>query len=508
MSSNREIELKLRLSRDQVGRFASMQLLQGAQPARTRLHTTYFDNSKRDLARRGYELRVRDDGSRLVQTLKRGAGLDRSEWEAEIPDDSPSLDRLGGAAGILRYGDELEPIFSLDVDRSRWSLTRGEATIEVSLDHGELLAGDRRAGIHEAELELKEGPSERLFDLAQDFAKQIDAPISFVSKGERGYRLARGQGKAPESEIAIHLDGDMPVHVAFQQICDACLRQFSINEERLRDGVDGEALHQARVAIRRLRAAFSMFKSVAVGSDADKARAELKWLSDRLGAARDLDVFVAERLKTANLRRPSAPGFDALQKAIAARREEATAELTKALHSERFRVLLITVGRCVQAGEWLQPARDSPAEAGGSFDAFARQECARRLAATTRKRKIVRGDDARKQHRLRIKAKKLRYMIEFSRSTPAGEDFARAGRRLAKLQKRLGAIADSVAATRLLGEVVQERGDYALTYAATLVRQEGEEPRRILVRKAVKAHDELRKTKAPSIRRGAPAARL
>ena len=57
---------------------------------------------------------------------------------------------------------------------------------------------------------------------------------------------------------------------------------------------DETALHQMRVALRRLRAAISLF-SVVVGDDrASGIKAELRWIAQELGPARDLDTLLSE----------------------------------------------------------------------------------------------------------------------------------------------------------------------------------------------------------------------
>jgi CHAD domain-containing protein len=53
-----------------------------------------------------------------------------------------------------------------------------------------------------------------------------------------------------------------------------------------------------RVGLRRLRAALSFFKELVQGGDTKSVKAELKWLTDQLGPARELDVLIEERVDT------------------------------------------------------------------------------------------------------------------------------------------------------------------------------------------------------------------
>ena len=79
---------------------------------------------------------------------------------------------------------------------------------------------------------------------------------------------------------------------AFKRAIHACIRQFRLNEALLVKNRDPHALHQARVAVRRMRSAFSIFRPM-IGDDGAALRDELKWLASILGNARDLDVLAA-----------------------------------------------------------------------------------------------------------------------------------------------------------------------------------------------------------------------
>ena len=62
-------------------------------------------------------------------------------------------------------------------------------------------------------------------------------------------------------------------------------------EEALRAGAP-EGLHDLRVAIRRIRSALATFRPVLERSVTDPLRDELRWVSRRLGEARDVEVVI------------------------------------------------------------------------------------------------------------------------------------------------------------------------------------------------------------------------
>jgi triphosphatase len=484
----REVELKFRLDPQTCQSFGSLEELRNIEPQEQRFHTTYFDEAHNRLRDSGFELRIRSDGARRMQTLKSGAGAQRGEWESEISQETPQLGEIGEtpAATLLKNVDRLRPVFSLAINRLVWRLDRHGASIEVALDRGVIKADGRSRPIREAELELKSGPVSVLFDFAHEIGERLETPLSFVNKGYRGFRLAQDRDESPEHEIDLHLDRDISAQDAFRTIINACLRQFSVNEELLRDRLRSEAVHQARIAVRRMRAAFSMYKEVVTGVEADFLRRELKWLSDLLGDARDKDVFLSGRLSEIELEHPGVPGFADVRARVEEMYRAAGDRLEEALHSQRFRDLLLSLVRFVHDDEKGNDAM------GGRFMEFAASELRRRLDAVAKKKKVARGHDALKRHRLRIKAKKLRYMSEFF--VPVAKDeklLAKTSEDLKELQDLLGALNDSIAAERLLGGIACQSQNPAVIFAAALTGGlQAPSPR--LRERAIKIHARLR----------------
>ena len=108
MSAPRELELKLEVGPRQVAALKAKGLRQlGAEAARERLASVYFDTAEHALRKKGLSLRVRSVNGRHVQTIKEsgdGAGIglfDRSEWEAEVGDGTPDL----AAAALTPVGE-------------------------------------------------------------------------------------------------------------------------------------------------------------------------------------------------------------------------------------------------------------------------------------------------------------------------------------------------------------------------------------------------------------------
>jgi len=173
-----------------------------------------------------------------------------------------------------------------------------------------------------------------------------------------------------------------------------------------------EAVHGMRIAIRRLRAAFALFEKIVDCGDLGGIKQELKWISDLLGAARDLDVLVTGPVWSVRLRHPGLEGLDELRDRTEELRQAAHQRLNEAIHSERFRGLLLAVIEFACAGAW--PRDESPKRRklrNTTVVDFASGELDRRLRSICKKkvRAAIVEEDEFARHRIRIRS--LRYII-------------------------------------------------------------------------------------------------
>ena len=76
-----------------------------------------------------------------------------------------------------------------------------------------------------------------------------------------------------------------------QAVISNTLWHFVANWAALRGAQDPDAIHQMRVALRRMRAALAMFKRALPCSEFDFLRGEAKRIASALGPARECDVF-------------------------------------------------------------------------------------------------------------------------------------------------------------------------------------------------------------------------
>src|SRR5262249_23145172 len=203
---------------------------------------------------------------------------------------------------------------------------------------------------------------------------------------------------------------------AFQIIGFSCLHHFAANRDAVAHS-DPEGVHQMRVGLRRLRAAMSLFKELIEQPDANHIKDELKWLTEQLGQARDLDVFLQEGLKPLEQEEPAAREVVTLAEDIKSRRRAGFARAKGAGGSERYRKLVLECALWLAGGDWLT-SRDLliVARRNVSTSDFAAGELARRTSKTIKQSKKLKALDARRRHKLRIAIKKVRYACEFFES--------------------------------------------------------------------------------------------
>lgn len=447
VSESREIELKFLCAPGDLGAVLAA-APEGDDDSRE-LISVYFDTPDLVLQKAGVSLRVRESKGRRTLTMKRGEGLAREEYEAPLEGDQPPSE-LAPLREILSEGDAaaLTPAFNVRVNRRQRLVRYGEAEIELALDQGEVSGGRRVSPISEVELELKAGKPEALFDLARDLAKSAPLYISFDTKSARGQALVAGQPVEARRRDKVKLDREASAGGAFQQIARSSLGGIAANAAVLREAPQPEAVHQLRVAARRLRSALSTFRPVVEDHRYESVKDELRWLAKAFDQARNLDVFADQVLAPAQKMEAPPAGLSALVSAVEAARQQARKEACEAAASERFRALMIDATAWVETGEWLgglaaaEPAR-----------AFAARTLARRMKKVLKRGRRIETRDDETRHEVRIQAKKLRYAAEGLGSLYADKKVERFVSRLKALQDTLGALNDIATAEPLLASL-------------------------------------------------------
>lgn len=466
-----ELELKLLVPSGSARRLSAHRLLKGAAGAsRRRLRSVYFDTPKLDLWRQGVALRLRRDGERWFQAVKGGgaalAGLHRRiEDEVEVAGPALDLSRIvrdefAGVFSPERLRARLKPVFVTDFVRSRRLLElESGARVEASIDRGSIRSGSRVERLVELELELKRGAPRHLYELALRIVKDLPLAVENRSKAERGYALFRGRGSRPVKARPAMLSPSLSVGEAFKSVMQAGLTHLQANAHGMLAGGDLEYLHQMRVALRRLRSAFSVFEPVMPAAAVAPMVAELKWLASRLGPARDWDVFLTETLPPIEKEFGSHGELKALSGRCGELRRKAGAKARSAVRSARYQRLLLSLAAWLETGSGhieLDPGQR--AAHGEPVGAFASKVLEQRYNRVRKRGRTFDKLSNRELHRLRIAVKKFRYAADFFAGIYEGRLARVALHRLSGLQEILGAINDAATVTNLMAQGVDGAG--------------------------------------------------
>lgn len=456
-----ETELKLSLAARDLPRLLDHPLLAGKAPQRQALRNTYFDTPELELLGRRIAVRERRIGRQTLLTVKTAGSVvgglaQRGEWEGPSApgrfDFAALVDQPALAGELQALAGRLQPVFSTDFSRRSWRLRRGGALIEVALDRGLIRSrtprGRRQAALLELELELLDGPVDALFGLAQSLGRAAPLRPLTSSKAERGYALFLDRPPAPRRAATIALAPEVTPLQAFRLIALESLAQLQANEAGLLQRLeDAEYLHQARVALRRLRSALRLFAPILPEPFLRRWSREWQGLAQSLGDARDWDVLCTEGLP--RLAEALGPAVSRIERHSRARRTAARAAARASLAAPRHAQQLLAFTRA------LLKLSEAPDAAHPPLVDWARE----RLAA--RHRKARRGARAAAQlapearHALRIELKKLRYALDFLASLFPAKRVQPYSRALAAAQDLLGRMNDLATAQRLLAGAPQ-----------------------------------------------------
>jgi CHAD domain-containing protein len=222
----------------------------------------------------------------------------------------------------------------------------------------------------------------------------------------------------------------------------AALRIAGTEDEARRGDPGG--IHRLRTTTRRLRSELRSLENLVEGRWRDQIEGELKWLAERLGAVRDIDILLA-RLKKGPGKRDRAgesalaPLFETLQD----RRAQAAWSLNDALRSDRYRGLLASLEQAAEAPALL----DAASEPCGVALPAVGSAAWRRLKKVGRSLRSSSSDEA--FHEVRKSAKRARYTAELIAPVLSGRSARAAGRfirLLTRAQDTLGEHQDAVVA--------------------------------------------------------------
>ena len=476
--------LELVLAPDAAALVPRLKFLAGLKAGRLRrraVEIVWHDTSDGALAREGLAL-AESRGAWQLERLLPGSVFWPPGGPAPLVEQAAALDRIGHElpAGLVRMA-RFDGVLTI------LPLVRDGARLTIELLHGTVgwarrrrpvcrvtlvaAAGAAEAGVGEVAVgDMGAGGEAAVFALAQALADDLDLAVPTASLAVEARAVATASAPAPRHQGAPQLPPGLTVAEVFSFVLGHLADVILYNAPLAAAGQGGpDPVHEMRVAVRRLRSAIALFR-VAVGCPAvDAAAAALKVLADRLGPARDWDVFVAETAASVAKVLPDDASLRRLRAAAERRRRQAYAALREWLGGAEFRRLGLALAGLAGGQAWmgaLAPAQVETLALG--LEAFASRALARRLHRLAAAGEAIEHLDAAALHAIRLRAKRMRYVAEVFAPIYPGKATRRFMRRLARLQDRLGRLNDSSVADGLLGELGAGAGGRA--HAAGLVR--------------------------------------
>jgi inorganic triphosphatase YgiF len=439
---HQEAELKFELDRRSARKIRRHPLLADSSRQDRSQTSQYFDTAKGKVRKSGYSLRVREEGDTHTQTVKSrgGAGLfDRGEWQAPVDDlkiDSRALRRTP-LGKVKKLAKRLEPQVRTEIQRANWLIDRDGSLIEVALDSGTVSAEGESEGFRELEFELKAGDSATLFALAREIGQDVPLEIGVLGKEDRGRMLGRHALDHAQKARRPGLGDDQNVGQAFAAIVQECIRHFRLNQALIIAERDPEALHQARVAMRRLRTAFSLFRPAIRQGSLEPLKSELRQFLKPFGTARNLDVFLGKHGEELGWRD---------RRTLTKARSETYDQVVDALQSQRSREMMVDLVEWTASDHWQKATAADP------IGKFGDRRLNRAWKAIKRDASKLGDLPEKRLHRLRIDIKELRYSIEFLAPLYRKKKVRKFAASLEAMQDCLGLIHDDMISREIIAE--------------------------------------------------------
>ena len=416
-------------------------------PETVRLDTVYFDTADVRLARWGVSLRHRAGEG---WTLKLASAppspgqqdvLERDELVFQGGAKKPPEAAVTVVRAYVR-GAELLPVARLSTLRRRVRLVdaAGARLAEVVDDEVSVRDGRRVAArFREIEVEVLGDQSDGGI-IAALVARLRAAGAGAPDRTPKHIRALGPRAQEPPEVSSQPLAADASAADVIRNVLAESVASLLRHDPLVRTSSDPEAVHQARVATRKLRSHLRTFGPLLDAEWTDSLRTELGWVAMALGAVRDREVLL-DRLRASSKSLPASDlrSAAALLKILEVEIEALRKKLHADLSSARYIDLLERLVTAAQAPTTL-PDADQPAAA--ALPALATNPWRRLRSAV---RQLPESPTDPELHRIRILAKRARYAAEAVAPVvgPAAEAFARAA---AKLQTVLGEHQDSVTA--------------------------------------------------------------
>ncbi len=243
------------------------------------------------------------------------------------------------------------------------------------------------------------------------------------------------------SKLKLKIKPDMQTEKAANIIFRNLLKGMKANEAGTIDDIDTEFLHDFRVAVRRTRAAFHLFKHILPAYVISAHAPLFSWLGQITGPTRDFDVYLLnypqyEAALPPSLREELVPFYHFLKQ----KQQQAQKELAEKLQSDEYKRKIISWEEYLQSSKTKQPKDNNSNLTIKQLADQRTWKVYRRLLKDGNAISDTSPPEA--LHDLRKTAKKLRYLMEFFQGLYPKKDINQLIKALKNFQTVLGNFQD------------------------------------------------------------------
>ncbi|HFS82461.1 MAG TPA: CHAD domain-containing protein [Epsilonproteobacteria bacterium] len=379
--------------------------------------------------------RYRRKGEHYIHTLKRGGGLVREEHEEEVSAEEYRRKKSANSGGVIekiRYRFDVEErIFELDAFRG---VLKGLNVLEVEFGSEEEARSFELPAYFQKILisEVTENPAFTNGAISRSMRiPTIETDL------EEMLRTVEKKDDFLQASLKVDLTAYESRAHALKILIFSLAKSVEANAEAIRGGDKApQRLHQLRVAMRKIRAILSQLGFLFDEEWLQTHKTRLSELMAQTGPKRDVDVYLLEIKHYKTMIEPRHhKGIGHLEAYLLTLQEKLERDLVASLGGDAFREeleALFDFSRDPSLARLRDPL-DGPI-------LLSIKPSLRKIDHKVRKNaaKLDTDSDAQAYHAVRIKVKKLRYMMEFFASLFEREAYTEMLKQLKTIQTILG----------------------------------------------------------------------
>ena len=457
--------------------FSSLEGFEATPVSRKTINDIYYDTENKDLFSAGFEYCIREEATGCSailnqRNLKKQINFIQEKQQTSIEIEGPAANRASIKA---RFEDdtlekivgesELVPIFCSSFSREKMNLlNKDETWIEINGDQGEISINNVKMPLLQLQLKLKSGNTVELLKLAAVIIQKFGLMIDAKSKYDHGLELLgiNMEEMYPKEQLRIR-PRDNIADMAQKILAFGINDVFSTYVFFLMHPEEPESTHQIRVRIRKLRAILAFFMPLCNPKKYQQQQEKLRKTGLMFSDLRQLDVLLEEIEKMEQDSVIPVATLSCLTMRLADNRQKALAELSAYLQHNDITLMVL------ELWIWLlnEPWSESELLA-LSIEKYIKK------ALNTWQKKINKGikkidmEDKENIHKVRIRSKKLRYIMELL-SPLLGKKSSRSIGKYEKLQDDLGYFHDVYVNKELLEQILAQSDEKQLHYEAGMV---------------------------------------